>query len=232
MITIGNKTVRKVLSMLIPFLFIPSLVVGGAFIFREKSYSYVSLAVTLLSLLLFVCGFEKKQTGTRRLIIIAVMTALAVVGRFIFSPIPGANPVSAIAITAAIYLGKESGFLIGALSALISNFYAGQGVWTPFQMLTWGLIGLVAGLLSVYLKKSRIALCAYGLVSGLCYSLLMDIWSVIWYNGTFSLRLYAAAIMTAIPHTVIYAVSTAVFLLLFAKPFGEKLERVKIKYGV
>ena len=225
MIVIKNKAVRKVIKYTVPYVLIPAAV---AVVFDEKRYAYVSLAVTVLAILLFVSGFEKKKTGNRRIVIASVMTALSVAGRFI----PFFKPVTALTIFSAMYLGGESGFLVGAMSALISNFYFGQGPWTPFQMFAFGMIGLVAGLLSDRLLKSRAALYVYGAASGIVYSFIMDVWTVLWYNGQFSFSLYIAALATAIPYTVIYSVSNVFFLKLFSKPFGDKLGRIKIKYGV
>ena len=156
------------------------------------------------------------------------MIALSIAGRFI----PFFKPVTAITILTAIYLGGEAGFLVGSFSALLSNFYFGQGPWTAFQMLAWGLIGLFAGFLAKPLEKSKTALLVYGVLSGIAFSFIMDVWTVLWYNGSFNISLYLAALTTAIPHTVLYAVSNFIFLLLLSKPFGEKLNRIKIKYGV
>lgn len=193
-----------------------------------KLYPFVSLAIAVLSLLFFIRRFENKSVRTRRLVIVSVMTALSVAGRFI----PFFKPITAITAITGAWLGGESGFLVGALSALISNFYFGQGPWTPFQMLAWGFIGIIAGLLSRPLKKSRAALIVFGVLSGIAFSLFMDVWTVLWYNEGFNLSLYLAALLTAVPHTVLYSISNVIFLMLLAKPFGEKLERIKIKYGV
>ena len=228
MIVIKNARLRSVLKTIIPFVLIPAAVIFGALVFREKIYIYVSIAVAVLSFLLFVSGFERKKTGTRRLIIIAVMVALSALGRFF----PFFKPVTAFTVITAVWLGGESGFLVGSLSAIISNFWFGQGPWTPFQMLAWGMIGLFAGFLAPILKKNRLCITLYGLVSGVVYSMIMDVWTVLWYNGTPEFSLYVSAIVTALPYTVLYAVSNVIFLWLFAKPFGDKLERVKIKYGV
>lgn len=228
MIVIKNSQLRSVIRIVVPFALIPACLGAGVFLFEQKRYAYVSLAVTLLSLLLFIAGFERKKTGTRRLIIVSVMTALSVVGRFI----PMFKPVTALTVLTAAYLGSEAGFLTGALSAVISNFYFGQGPWTPFQMYALGLIGLIAGFLGAGLRKSRVLLVLYGALAGIAYSFIMDIWTVIWYNGGFEFKLYAAALSTAVPYTILYAVSNVIFLWFFAKPFGEKLERVKLKYGV
>lgn len=227
MIAIKDVKLRNTLRILLPIAAAVTVALG-AFVFDEKLYAYVTLAVTLLALLLFVCGFEKKKIGSRRLILVCVMTALSVIGRFI----PFFKPITALAVITALYLGGEAGFLVGALSAVISNFYFGQGPWTPFQMLAWGLIGLCAGALSVFLKRSRILLCVYGALAGVVYSFIMDVWTVVWYNNTFDISLYLTAITAALPYTLMYAASNVIFLWLLAKPLGEKLERVKLKYGV
>jgi energy-coupling factor transport system substrate-specific component len=228
MIVIENPKLRGAIKIAVPFVLIPAAIIAGAFVFREKSYAYVSLVLTLLSLALFIAGFEKKRTGTRRLIIVAVMIALSVVGRFI----PFFKPITALTVLTALYLGGEAGFLVGALSAVISNFYFGQGPWTPFQMFAWGMIGLIAGLLASPLKKSRVFLLIYVFLAGAVYSLIMDVWTVMWYNSGFNAQMYLTALATAVPYTVLYAASNVIFILIFAKPFGEKLERIKIKYGV
>ena len=228
MLTIRQEKVRRILRFAIPLLLIPLTVFLGAVVFDAKQHLYVSFAVVFLSLLLFVAGYEKKRIGTRRLVITAVLTAFSVIGRFI----PFFKPITALTILAGVYLGGEAGFLVGALSAFLSDIWFGMGPWTSFQMLAWGLIGLLAGGLAGLLKKSKPALLAYGVLSGAAYSFMMDIWTVLSYNGHFTFPLYFAALLTALPHTLLYAASNFVFLFFMARPFGEKLERIKIKYGV
>jgi len=228
MIVIKNARCRSILRVALPLIAIPSVVCAGAVLLKGKHYLLVSLGVAVLAMLLFIAGFERRSTGTRRLVIVAVMSALCVVGRFI----PLFKPITALTVITAMYLGGEAGFLTGALAAGLSNFYFGQGPWTPFQMLTWGLIGLGAGWLQKGLKKSRAFLLIYGVLSGVVYSLAMDVWTVLWYGSGFSWQLYLTAAVTAMPHTILYAISNFAFLWVCAKPFGEKLERVCLKYGV
>lgn len=228
MFVIRNAGLRRRLRWAVPFLLIPLAVVLGALLSPEKSYAFVTLIVAVLALLLFAAGFERKKTGTRRLVLVAVMTALSVAGRFF----PLLKPVTALTVLTGMYLGGEAGFLTGALSAVVSNLYFGQGPWTPFQMLAWGLLGLFAGMLSAPMRRSRLLLVLYGVFAGVFYSFLMDLWTVLWYNGSFSPGLYTAALAAAAPYTALYAGSNAVFLFLFARPFGRKLDRVRIRYGV
>ena len=141
--------------------------------------------------------------------------------------LPFFKPVTAFVIIAGVAFGGEAGFLTGSLSAVLSNFYFGQGPWTPFQMLAWGIIGLLAGVFAKGLKKSRLLLYGFGALSGVLFSLLVDVWTALWTGIS-----YVAALLSALPVTAVYAVSNVVFLLVLARPVGEMLERVKTKYGL
>ena len=92
----------------------------------------LSMAVAVLSLLLFFAGYERGRPRLRDTMPVAVLAALAAAGRILFAPIPSFKPVAAIAIIAGAVFGRRSGFLVGALAALASNFFFGQGPWTPW----------------------------------------------------------------------------------------------------
>ena len=228
MIVIRSKSVREWLRTALPFAVMPALVLLTPVGLQAEYYALVTFIMVLLALLLFISGFERKEIGTRRMILVSVMTALSVLGRLL----PLIKPITALTILSALYLGREAGFLVGSLSAVLSNFIMGQGPWTPFQMLAWGLIGLFAGIFAKPLRKSRVLLYVYGVLCGAGYSLLLDVWTTIWTYKEFSLSAYAAAIFTALPYTVLYAVSNLLFLILFAKPIGDKLSRIQKKYGL
>lgn len=194
-------------------------------------------ALILVTAVIAVCAvllvfFEKRKTSVHGLVLMAVMTAMSVAGRLIFAPFPGFKPVTAIVVLTGMYLGCEAGFFCGTLTALVSNFYFGQGPWTPFQMLVWGLIGVLAGLWSGQLRRDKLVLMIYAVASGIAFSLIMDIYTTVWTVGGWSWSFYLIAIGSAAPYTMIYAVSNVVFLLALAKPVGRKVERVVKKYGV
>lgn len=213
-------------------LLIPAVTIGGAILFQDKQYAWISLCIIVLCCIPFFLRFERKSTEPKRLILIAAMVALSVIGRILFAQLPGFKPVTAMVVITAMYFGGEAGFLTGALSAVISNFSFGQGPWTPFQMFSWGFIGLLAGILAQPLKRSRILLMGYAVFSGVLFSLVMDVWTVLWADGFFNAPRYLAAIVSALPFTAVYAVSNVIFLLLFAKPIGKILDRIKTKYGL
>ncbi|MBQ5399520.1 MAG: ECF transporter S component [Ruminococcus sp.] len=221
---------RKLLILIIPLLIIPAVVVAG-YIIGRNSYAFVSALVVLLGCVPFFLAFEDGNNSGRRVVTLAVMTALSVAGRFIFAPIPFFKPVTAMVIISAMYFGSGFGFLTGALSALISNFYFGQGPWTPFQMFAWGLIGFLAGLLSDPLKRSKLVLILYAVFSGFLYSVILDTWTTLWADSGFNLTRFLALTATSFPITVVYIVSNVVFLLIFTPLFSKKLDRIIKKYG-
>lgn len=225
-------TAKKVIKYLCVFLVAPLIVLCGVFFLGDRKYAFVSLALSVVACIPFFVSFEKGKNDARRIVIIAVMTALSVAGRFVFAPIPFFKPVTAIVIITAIYLGAEAGFITGAFSAVVSNFYFGQGPWTPFQMFAWGLIGFLAGLLAKRLLESKVLLIIFGALSGVVFSFIMDVWTTLWADGTFNIARFIASITTAAPFTVVYMVSNVIFLLLLTKPIGRKLQRLKTKYRI
>lgn len=228
-----NSTVKKILSACVVLVLIPLTVWLGVWLFADRKYNIISIGVALLSCVPFFIRFEKGKSGSREMVIIAVMTSLSVIGRLIFTPIPAFKPVSAIVIITGTALGPEVGFMVGSLSAIVSNIFFGQGPWTPFQMFVWGFIGFFAGVVLRKSKKpNKIAMSLMGVIGGVLFSLMMDIWTTLSLDGTFLWTRYLASIAASFPIMTIYAVSNVIFLLILARPFLEKLNRIKIKYGV
>lgn len=223
---------KKALSYGILLILIPLCIFAGVVLFNDRNYKLITIIGVFLTCIPFFLAFERKMLNSRTLVIIAVMVALSVVGRLIFFAFPGFKPVTATTVIAAMAFGPETGFLTGAMTAVISNFYYGQGPWTPFQMFSWGFLGFVAGLLAVPLRKNRVLLMAYGALSGVVFSLLMDIWTVMAQDGSFNLLRYKAAMLTSLPYMAIYAISNMVFLWFLEKPLGKRLDRIKTKYGL
>ena len=188
---------KSAFSYIVFFLMIPLCIAVGIFAFGEKAYLPISICTALLSCIPFFITFEKKDGNIQLSVILAVMTALSVLGRFAFAALPHFKPVAAIVIITGMYLGVQSGFLFGALSAILSNILFGQGPWTPFQMLAWGLIGFLAGLLAKKLVESKVLLIIYGALSGIAFSFIMDVWTTLWADGTFNIARFVASITTA-----------------------------------
>ena len=196
------------------------------------SHYYVPCAVLILLGFAGFLLYLARRVRMKDMIMITVLSAIIAISRGVFFWIPQFKPVSALVLITGSCFGSVPGMLVGMLSGFLSNFMFSQGPWTPFQMLAWGLIGFSAGVLAGPIRKSRAALCVFGAAAGVMFSLLMDIWTVLWADGTFNLARYAAAVVSALPVTAEYAVSNVIFLLILANPIGEKLERMKKKYGL
>lgn len=172
----------------------------------------------------------KGKQLSRKIAVLAVLIGLSTLGRFLFAWLPGFKPLGAVAIIAGMYMGYDAGFLVGALSIVVSNFYFGHGPWTLFQIVALGLIGLFAGVLGPVLRRNRLCVIVYGILSALFYSGVLDLWTTFWMGGGWTR--YFALLVSAAPFTLIYACSNVVFLWILMKPIGKVLTRMKVKYGV
>lgn len=228
-----TKRFRTILSLIICFIIMPLVIYLGVTVMDDRKYYMVSIVLVLLACIPFFLRFERRRPQPREILTIAVMAAISVAGRCLFVVTPGIKPVTAITAITGFSLGAEAGFLTGATTSLVSNFFFGQGPWTPFQMFTWGIIGFIAGLLGkTGIMHRKIPLALFGIFAGVFFSFGMDVWGAISTAGMFSIEAYMAALATALPFTIVYAVSNVIFLLVLAKPIGEKLERLKKKYGM
>ncbi|MEI5991996.1 hypothetical protein A5881_003535 [Enterococcus termitis] len=215
-------------------LFILFLFILGATLLEASQYQTISMLLVIVACFPIYYRYERKQVNSKELVLIAVLTAIAVLSRFLFYMIPAITPMTAIIIISGVCLGSEVGFLVGALSAVTSNILFGQGPWTPFQMFSWGMIGLAAGLpwLQKKLKKSYWFLGLYGILAGLFFSFFMDLWTVFSIDRFFSWQRYLALLVSAIPYTMSYCFSNVFFSCFLFRSIQTKLQRILIKYDI
>lgn len=186
-------------------------------------------------LLPFFLIFEGRRPKARELVLIAVFCALAVAGRALFFMLPQFKPVMAVVIIAGISLGAESGFLVGALSMLVSNMFFGMGPWTPWQMFAMGLIGFLAGIIFNGLSQSRrrLPVCLFGaLAAVIVYGGIMNPAAAIMSRQALNLPILLGYYAMGLPMDLIQALATFIFLWLLAEPVFEKMDRIKLKYGL
>ena len=169
--------------------------------------------------------FEGRKPQVRELVVLATMVALATAGRAAFFMIPSFKPIIAIVIISAIAFGGEAGFLVGAMTMVVSNFLFGQGPWTPFLSGILYRIGL--------LPTKRLSLCIYGfLVTVFIYGGIMNPAALFMSVYDFTWEGLLAIYISGIPVDLVHASSTFIFLWIGAKPLLEKLQRIKIKYDL
>ncbi len=223
------------INMLIFLLLIPIVLICGYF-FSDSNQYYITAAIIVIAAIVpFFISFERGKSKTREIVTIASMTAIAVVSRAAFYMLPQIKPIGAVVIIAAVSFGYEAGFMIGAMSMFLSNIIFGQGAWTPFQMLGMGLVGVLGNLILSH-KKIKSNRWLIGIIGGLLiftvYGIIVDTSSVLMMSSDFSVGSVLAFYASGVPFNAIFGITTAVILILFGKPLTEKLERVKIKYGV
>lgn len=174
---------------------------------------------------------SKRFFTLTRMVSVSVMTAFAVFGRIAFAAIPNFKPTTALVILSGMAFGPATGFLTGALSALLSNFYFGQGLWTPAQMLAWGLIGLLSGLLTNCKFINKLwKIAAFGLFSALLYGIMLDTWHVLFFVKTYTIEALLATAGASALFNFSHALSTVLFLSFLAMPFLRRAKRIRLKY--
>src|SRR3954453_2791707 len=172
-----------------------------------------------------VAWFESGVDSTRELAIVATLGAAAAAGPGLFAAVPGVQPVTVIAVVAGASLGLRAGVATGALAAFVSNFFLGQGIWTPQQMLGWGACGAVGALLAPFLR-SRWVLAAVAAVLGFAFSAMMDVW-LWWGFSPHTLPALAAVLARGLWFDVSHAAGNVVI----AVAAGPELRRMLDRYG-
>ena len=226
---------RTRLAAVLILLCIPATLYLGFFYLGNTAYYPIAFAVLLECMVPFFLVFEGRKPQARELVLVASLCALGVAGRAAFFMLPQFKPVLALTIISGVALGGETGFLVGAMTMLASNVLFSQGPWTPFQMFAMGIIGFLAGVLfrRGWLRRSRAALCVFGAISAvLIYGGIMNPVSALLYARTLEWKVIAAYYVTGFPMDCVHAAATVFFLLVLAEPMLEKLDRIKIKYGL
>ena len=225
-----------VFSVLTVLVLIPATLFLGTQL-KGKWHYLTSTLVILEAMLPFFLSFEARRPQARELVILAVMAALAVAGR-VAIPVPNFKAITGIVMIAGMAFGPQAGFMTGAISAFASNFFYAQGPWTPWQMLAYGMGGLLAGLVLSNRKGNHqwqevifpavFAFVAVMLVVGP----LLDTCTIFTTGSKISWKFATAVYLAGLPHNVTHAASCAATVLLLGRPMLTKLNRIKTKYGM
>ena len=145
---VRKKAIRKrtILSALMIFIAVPALLMLSVMMGNGQHYMIISLAVVICCMLPFFLVFEKRKPKAREIVLVAMMSAITVAAHMFFHVTVPIQIGTAMVIVAGIAMGPEAGFLVGALSRFVCNFYMVQGPLTPWHMFCWGLMGFLAGL--------------------------------------------------------------------------------------
>lgn len=220
-------------ALLVFFLLIPATLFFGTKL-PGRGYYITSTLIILEMLVPFFLAFEGRKPQAREMVVIAVMCGIAIVSR-VAIPIPHFKPTFAIIMLSGIAFGPEAGFMVGAITAFGSNFFAGQGAYTPWQMMAYGAGGLLAGFLSQkgWLSQKPVWLAVFGFLAVMLWvGPMLDICSIFLMPIGYSWEAIIAMFVSGVPANLSQGVCTVVIMLLFSKPLLEKLDRIKIKYGM
>lgn len=191
------------------------------------------MTILLCILIPFFARFELRNIASREIVILAMLSAIAAVSRVPFAGLPSVQPTSFVIIITGFVFGAESGFIVGATAAIVSNIFLGQGPWTPWQMYAWGMMGMLAGLLRNTLFLRNIWLrSVFGFVWGIIFGWFMNLWIVTSNIENFSWEFLSGLYFASFSHDLAHALSNVFFLGIFSVSWIKILERFKRKYGL
>jgi energy-coupling factor transport system substrate-specific component len=198
------------------------------------SWLPASLLVLAVALAGGFAWYERRHPSARVLALVGALAALAVVGRIAFAAVPNVKPTTDIVLFAGLSLGGAPGFAVGALAALVSNFFFGQGPWTPWQMAAWGSVGIfgaVVGRLSRGRELGRVPLAIACALAGVFFGLVMDLFQ--WTLGEpHTAGAYGAISARSFVFNTAHVVGNVVFCLLIGPAFVRALRRYQRRFEV
>jgi energy-coupling factor transport system substrate-specific component len=177
--------------------------------------------------------YERARPPARLVALVATLAALGALGRVAFGALPNVKPLTDIAIISGFALGAGPGFAVGALAALSSNFFFGQGPWTPWEMAAWGACGVAGALLAqaTGARIGRVPLAAACGLLGLAHGAFMDLGDWVLYSDH-TAAWYAVRAGTSLPFNLAHAVGNVVFCLAFGPALLRALQRFRTRMEV
>ena len=192
------------------------------------------LASFLILAAVLIAGFawyERSRPTSQVVALVAALAALAIAGRIAFAAFPNVKPTTDIVIFAGFALGPAPGFAVGGLTALVSNFWFGQGPWTPWQMAAWGLCGILgAGLALVRPRAGRLTLAVVCAFAGVAYGALLNFSLMATYGGDLSLQRFLALESRAVPFDAAHAIGNATLALVAGPAMVRMLVRFRERF--
>jgi energy-coupling factor transport system substrate-specific component len=192
------------------------------------TWEVASMVVLSATLLGGFAWYERSRPPSQIVALVAALAAISVAGRVAFSPIPNVVPTTDITLIAGFSLGAAPGFAVGALSGLVSNFWLGQGPWTPWQMAGWGMTGLFGAWLAMLTGRhvGRFGLAAVCAFAGFAYGALLDFSLMVTYGGEQSLDRFLAISARGVPFNIAHAAGNAALALVA----GPAMVRMLLRY--
>ncbi|SEF50560.1 energy-coupling factor transport system substrate-specific component [Caloramator fervidus] len=187
----------------------------------------------LFIIIFFVILFELKNIDSKKMAVISTMATMGGIFRVPLACIPGVQPTTFLVAVSGFVLGPIEGFVVGATSAFISNFFLGHGPWTLWQMLGWGLCGVFFGLLKKIIREYNFALFTiFCGVWGYVYGIILNMWFIIEFIRPITVYSFFISISGSFIFDTMHAVGNVIFSLLFSKKFVFILDRFIKRFEV
>jgi Squalene-hopene cyclase C-terminal domain/Prenyltransferase and squalene oxidase repeat len=198
------------------------------------TWPLVSAAVLLIALAAGFAWYERGHPSARVLALVGTLAALAVLGRIAFAPLPNVKPTTDIVVISGYVLGGAPGFVVGAVTALVSNFFFGQGPWTPWQMAAWGGVGVGGAVLAraTGRRLGRLPLALACAVAGLAYGFVLDLSTWVNFFEARSTGSLGAVLVSAAPFDAAHAIGNFVFCLAFGPALVRAVSRFRERFQV
>jgi energy-coupling factor transport system substrate-specific component len=175
--------------------------------------------------------YERSRPPSQVVALVAALAALAIAGRIAFAAFPNVKPTTDIVVFAGYALGPAPGFAVGALTGLVSNFWFGQGPWTPWQMAGWGMCGLLGAVLALGVRKAgRFSLAATCGFAAIAYGLLQNFSLMATYGGELSLERFLTLEARAVPFEIAHLAGNVAFALLAGPAMVRMLSRFRRRF--
>ncbi|MEA1961916.1 MAG: DUF6580 family putative transport protein [Bacillota bacterium] len=172
--------------------------------------------------------FEKSEMNTIQIALIATTASLAAISRVVFAGIVNVQPATFIIMITGYIFGPQTGFMVGAVCALVSNFFLGQGPWTPWQMFAWGICGVLGAIMGGSQREYKnISFAIFAGVCGYIFGLIMNLWHWIAFVYPLTWKTFLATYAVSLPFDTLHAVGNVVFVVIFGKAFYTILLRFK-----
>jgi Prenyltransferase and squalene oxidase repeat len=196
------------------------------------SWQASALAILAIAIAGGFAWFERSRPSARIVAAVAALAAIGVAGRVVLAPIPNLVATTDVALITGYALGGGPGFAVGAISGLVSNFWLGQGPWTPWQMAGWGLVGVGGAMLARLSGRrlGRVGLAVSAAVAGLAYGALLDLSVMVSYGGEQSLDRYLALSARGIPFNVVHAAGNFTLMLAAGPALVRMLDRYRDRF--
>jgi energy-coupling factor transport system substrate-specific component len=195
------------------------------------SWELASFVVLGAVLLAGFAWYERSRPTSQVVALVAALAALAIAGRIAFAAFPNVKPTTDIVIFAGYALGPAPGFAVGGLTALVSNFWFGQGPWTPWQMVAWGLCGILGAALAVIRPRAgRFTLAAVCALAGVAFGALMNFSLMATYGGELSLQRFLTLELRAVPFDAAHAIGNATLALIAGPAMVRMLVRFRERF--